>query len=289
MAGDFLHTHTWNTLPESGFMISCAAEHQTSSRMLSTRIVNPYWAIDYCTTAGGLVRVGSTSAPWVQRKPGIAHLYAPGTSYWEDSRDSLDPRHAAYVCFWGGEIAGLDRFFTNNLRYAQIVDSNEGILLILQQMATVGIQFGHSGLWKAQSFLCRLVYLLDSCEQTNAQTWHIRADNTQVCADNLPFSVQSYLKEHLNEPITLQQIAEHLNVSKSTLSHRYSAQTGETPLATHMALRIENVKHLLRLGTPLKTIAAQMGFCDIYHLSKTFTRATGVSPRGFLQSERIDK
>ncbi len=288
MANDFLHTFTWDVPADAGFMILCAAEHRHSGAILSGRIVQPYWVIDYSDSDTGLVRVGSTSMPWVERKRSTAHIYAPNTPYWEDKRDMEGPWHGAYVCFQHGEIAGLERFTGGSQPFARIADSDNRILQLLHNAAEVGRQYGHYGLWKAQAELCKLIDLLHSCEYRDDDTWHIKTD-TQVIEGELASAVRSYLTNHIDEPITLQDIAGHINVSTSTLSHRYRELAGETPLNTYLALRIEKVKHLLRMGTPLKIIAAQMGFCDIYHLSKTFSRATGMSPRGFLKMDRTNE
>jgi len=37
----------------------------------------------------------------------------------------------------------------------------------------------------------------------------------------------------------------------------------------------------LQRGLPLKAIAQRLGFSDAFHLSKTFKRVEGISPRTF--------
>jgi transcriptional regulator GlxA family with amidase domain len=46
-------------------------------------------------------------------------------------------------------------------------------------------------------------------------------------------------------------------------------------------IRIETASHLLLRGEKLKTIAAMTGFCDEYHLSKTFKQVTGRKPKNY--------
>ena len=49
-------------------------------------------------------------------------------------------------------------------------------------------------------------------------------------------------------------------------------------------LRIGLAKNLLLRGQRLKNIAQQTGFSDEYHLSKTFKRVEGKSPKQFTAS-----
>lgn len=51
-----------------------------------------------------------------------------------------------------------------------------------------------------------------------------------------------------------------------------------------LRMRIEFAKTLLLKGQTLKAIAAETGFCDPFHLSKTFKQVTGHSPRQFVES-----
>jgi AraC-like DNA-binding protein len=97
--------------------------------------------------------------------------------------------------------------------------------------------------------------------------------------------VDDYLREHSAERLTLAGIARHLHVSPSTLSHRYRQEAGRSPMKRLIEIRIGMAKGLLFRGYPLKTIAEQTGFSDMYHLSKTFKRQEGVSPRAFLRGD----
>jgi len=41
------------------------------------------------------------------------------------------------------------------------------------------------------------------------------------------------------------------------------------------------VKQRFIMGEPLKVIAGDLGFCDVCHLSRIFSRVEGVSPREY--------
>jgi two-component system response regulator YesN len=96
--------------------------------------------------------------------------------------------------------------------------------------------------------------------------------------------VSAYLQDNLSRSVSLAEIAEHLHVSVSSLTHRYREEVGETPMETRMRLAVTAAKTLLLKGWPLKHIAERTGFCDEYHLSKTFKKLEKTSPRAWLQS-----
>jgi transcriptional regulator GlxA family with amidase domain len=93
----------------------------------------------------------------------------------------------------------------------------------------------------------------------------------------------AYLHQNLARPVRLADLAQNVRASVSTLSHRYHAETGETPMNHLMRLRMDRIKALLTGGQKLATIAEVTGFSNIAHLSATFKRIEGVSPRAYRQ------
>jgi transcriptional regulator GlxA family with amidase domain len=89
---------------------------------------------------------------------------------------------------------------------------------------------------------------------------------------------------HLARPIALADLARHLHVSVSSISHRFHAETGETPMNRLMHLRLNQARAMLLSGQKLRAIVEATGFSDMAHLSRTFKRFEGVSPRAYLRT-----
>lgn len=285
MVSDIFSGHIWNPSEDIGVGLHCAFSYTRHQTSLSHRICHRYWALDYTRDPGGRYLVGSRGASWKSRPAEMAHLYAPGTSYWEDTRALAKPLHGAYILFQGGEQAGLQHLTAAYPHYACIRDTSGQLFSWLHQAAEIGMREGDNGYWQAQAALCQLIYYLQSCRQVEDATWQWDISPPSSPQHTLVASVRAYLAEHLDEPVTLDEIARQVHVSLSTLSHQYRALTGETPLATYQRLRIQQAQHLLRLGMPLTAIAAQLGFYDSAHLSKHFTRIVGISPRAYVNAE----
>ena len=267
--------------------IITAMYYSTPAGGLSGRISHPFWVLDYSRSHCGRVRVGATNKPWCERLPSIAHLYPPGTAYWEDRR-SLSNMEAAYVVFSGGDEAGLRDCIPKRQLYARISDTHGLILGQLHAAAVAGSEKGTAGFWEAQTTLCALIQILrrflpgeDGAHAT------IGADRVTTSASFVK-QVDAFLASRVGGRISLVEIAEAVRVSPSTLSHRYAEEAGRSPHATFNILRLEVARSLIVRGQKLDAVAAQTGFCDAYHLSKAFSKYFAEPPGTYRRRLKTD-
>ena len=247
------------------------------------RLQSPYWILDWEFSGYGKYRVGTRSARWHPRLPHTAHLYPPHTVFWEDTRQSEERRNSAWVMFADDAPSGLKHLIRRPHGYAEFLDPRDRLGLLVRRAAETGKMRGEQGFWEAQATLCGMLDVLAGARLITGETYGI--DNVQDFSDmsSLAEKVNAFLKDRLAEKITLTKIAAHLHVSVSLLTHRYRLATGDSPKAALARFRIEQVKTLLLKGYPLKTIAGRFGFADAFHLSKTFKRLEGISPREFIR------
>jgi AraC-like DNA-binding protein len=271
----------WADRPGLAPCVSIVQEVAGDSPPTFHRCLHPDWVLDYEFIDYGRCRVGSARAPWRARAGATAHLYPPDTPYWEDTRGHRGNRHSAWFCFTGGAEAGLDRLIRLPSRYA-CIDDHEGQLGEVIRAGVRASRNGPDGFWATQAELCRAIALLLSAAHVSDETYCLSRPDSSIPA-TLSGRAEQFLREHLPEKITLSGIARALSVSVSSLSHRYRAETGETPMATLARLRIEQARMMLLKGAPMKAVAFQLGFVDAFHFSKVFKRVTGVSPRRFLK------
>ncbi|MFC4310816.1 helix-turn-helix domain-containing protein [Steroidobacter flavus] len=92
----------------------------------------------------------------------------------------------------------------------------------------------------------------------------------------------SYMAENLGERFTLDDLARQAGVSRFHFARLFRVSTGDSPMAYLLKSRIERAKQmLLQDDRPVCEIAAALGFCDQSHLTRTFRRMTGLTPREF--------
>lgn len=92
---------------------------------------------------------------------------------------------------------------------------------------------------------------------------------------------------HLDEPLTLQDLAAHAHVSVRTLVRRFQTATGTTPLQWLLAQRVRRAQHLLEsTDEPVERVATLAGFGTAANLRQHFTRLVGVPPKTYRQTFR---
>ncbi len=88
-----------------------------------------------------------------------------------------------------------------------------------------------------------------------------------------------YINRHFNENISLQDIANHVNLSPYRISHLIKDYTGRTTLQHIQEIRTHHAKKLLKETTLSCTeIAYKLGYSDQSYFIKHFKRQTGTTP-----------
>jgi AraC family transcriptional regulator len=102
-------------------------------------------------------------------------------------------------------------------------------------------------------------------------------------------AVVDYIEKHLDDRLTLEQMAEASHLSPYHFARRFKAATGLQPHQYLIVRRVERAKLLLRQDRDisLAKIAASAGFSDQSQFSQHFKRAVGVTPGQFRTSARI--
>ncbi|QDG75338.1 GlxA family transcriptional regulator [Labrenzia sp. PHM005] len=93
--------------------------------------------------------------------------------------------------------------------------------------------------------------------------------------------LHSWMMQNLQQPITLNDMAEQAVMSPRTLSRHYKKETGRSPMRTLEEMRLDRVRHLLEQGRPVAQAATRSGFGTEETLRQAFHRRFGVSPQAY--------
>lgn len=97
--------------------------------------------------------------------------------------------------------------------------------------------------------------------------------------------VRNYMRDNIEQTLTLEELAAVCSLSKFHFAHRYKALTGYAPLQHFTHLKVEHACHLLD-STELSVgeISFQLGYDDPLYFSRVFKRVTGLSPSNYRDS-----
>lgn len=94
--------------------------------------------------------------------------------------------------------------------------------------------------------------------------------------------VAKYIQHHLSEPITTDDIAKALFLSRSRLSVKFKEEANENLVDFILKEKIEEAKRLLRYTDKTSVaISAYLGFSSQSHFSRTFKKYTGSLPNEY--------
>lgn len=104
----------------------------------------------------------------------------------------------------------------------------------------------------------------------------------EIKTQSLASSIQEYIDDNFDKPITLDTIAKAFYVSTDYLSHVMKYETGFSPINYLINRRIgESQRLLLSTVLPINKIAEKVGYPNISHFHNAFKRKLGISPTQF--------
>jgi transcriptional regulator GlxA family with amidase domain len=98
-----------------------------------------------------------------------------------------------------------------------------------------------------------------------------------------------YMRVHLTKPFNVEQLAEHVGVSKRTLETRFRNSLRSSPHDFLTRLRVQHAQALMQLPQKrtLEQAARECGFGTVRALNKVFHRVAGESPSSYRKKLRV--
>lgn len=104
-----------------------------------------------------------------------------------------------------------------------------------------------------------------------------RPDKANALKDTL-----FYISEHIDEPLSVDMLADRIFLSKYYFIRLFKAETGYTPHEYILTTRVNAASRDLKsTDDPIKDIAVRNGFADESSFCTTFKKFMGVTPRSY--------
>ncbi|MGO4380967.1 GlxA family transcriptional regulator [Pseudoduganella sp. RAF19] len=106
--------------------------------------------------------------------------------------------------------------------------------------------------------------------------------------DSLVAKVLKYVTDHISDPLTIEDIADAVGVSRRTFSRAFAKHANVTPSVFVDQVRIDFARKLLEeTDVPLKTVAFRCGFNSATQMRMIFLRQIGSSPKDYRERFRV--
>lgn len=234
------------------------------------------WVLDYLVGSRGRAPLlcGTATSDLRERRVGTAHLYPPGTLYFERCDDAIWMT-SLWMTF-SADLTFLHALTSGRAGFASIIDGSREIGRRMDELV-VATSGGSRSYCRSCAKAYEVLALLETCVATPD------ADNAYALATDggdgtVAQRARAHLERHYRDPLDVPGVAKALGMSASKLAHRFRAETGETIITALRRIRLEQSIPLLLRGTPLKTIAEATGFGNAFYYSRVFRTAYGMPP-----------
>ncbi len=107
-------------------------------------------------------------------------------------------------------------------------------------------------------------------------------DFAQIKHSDVVFKAMEYIRQNYDHKLSLDDIAQHVYLSRSYLSSLFREEIGQTLFSYINQVRVEKSKlFLMDPSHSLASVAAMCGFEDQSYFTKVFRKITGLSPKQY--------
>lgn len=136
--------------------------------------------------------------------------------------------------------------------------------------------------------LGNFIYISQVLGMILAETYYREKHHTTQEQNKHVTNVIRYMYKHLEENMTLEQIAQEFQLSKSYLNAIFQKYTQHAPMDFFISLKMKRACQLLRASDCyIYEVAQRLGYSDQYYFSRIFKKIVGMSPKEYRESDAI--
>lgn len=193
-----------------------------------------------------------------------------------------------------GEIISL--FAANPTHYLQAMDAASNILYLAISLLPDGhdlmnlIFADYSDGYRSLYRLTTTDQVLEWLEFFQEQLCFLLEERKKNYKNPIVTNVQKYITEHVEERLSLNDVASYFSISPNYLSQLFKKYS-ESGFSEYISQqKISRAKDLMTEGNlKVYEIAEILGFESAFYFSKVFKKVTGMTPRDYVQSLKLFK
>jgi len=223
----------------------------------------------YCLEGRGSVKIKNQE---YEIKPGNFFIIPCGVPH-KYAADQRLPWTIYWAHFKGTNTNKLiNDFLVKNESYCGYVEYNESRMRLFEEMYS-NLEMGYSNDNLCYANMCLPHFLSSFIYKDNYNLSPRKQSKNQINQSI------NYMKQHIDEMLSLQEMAASVNLSASHFSFLFKKSTGFPPIEYLNHLKVQEAcQYLLFTDLRIKEIANKLGIEDPYYFSRMFTKVIGVSP-----------
>lgn len=237
--------------------------------------IRDHYLIHYIISGSGTYIVGKQQ---YHLQSGDTFLVYPNTevTYFADRED---PWEYCWVGFTGSDASIILNATDFTREQPVIKDTPEGDAIKCQLLHIYdarGNEFKHAVEMTGRLYTALALFMHNATKNTES------ASVNQYVQKGI-----EYISANYSYPITVEDIASYVGLSRSHLFRSFETVLGQSPKEYLTEFRMKQACYLLEHSSlSVTAIAISVGFDNSLYFSKTFHRANGLSPREYRQSKK---
>lgn len=249
-------------------LVSCQSFDSTGMKQLQwwreNRPVSYYEFEFYTDDSQGGIRLDGVFYP---ARKGYCCMAKPGQNMSEAT-----PRKCCYINIRTQDPM-LQETFDRLPTYFSVWNMDE-VIACLHKIIALQMETGVDSAIRIQGYVCQVITtLLAYREGKDPERNSLRRH------ENLLLGVDEYIRENLDQPLTLEHLAKFCNLDPTYFHKLFKATVGRTPAKQILRYRITAAKRaLLDSRLRLEEVAHKCGFSSASYFCCKFKEATGMTP-----------
>ncbi len=121
--------------------------------------------------------------------------------------------------------------------------------------------------------------LFEALKELSKSQVAVLAQNRQDDSNRAVRMAKQYIQQHYMEPLTLELVAQQVQLTDAYFSVLFKKETGEGFAKYLSSVRLDMAKRLLReTSYPVAEVCRQVGYNDVKHFTRIFEKSCGVTP-----------
>lgn len=259
-------------------VLSPATNRQRQGQKLTPPLVPPanHTHHELVICLRGSMKIAGITTDHILEK-GDAVLIRPGAWHYETYHSSTRNYQACWL------MEGVETIHWNFTNYHQA----KALQVVSGTLASLDINFPWEDLqkelhhkllhWRARA-QNRLVDLLVDLDRQQIE----RGPKAKESEPDALIKLLRILKTRFREPLQIKLLAKEVGMSPDYLGRLFHQAYGMTLKNYLNSIRIHQARHLLQAGKPIKLVAEECGFSDVYYFSRVFKAQCGTSPGKYI-------